>query len=1399
MRDRSYQWKRFLADRGQGISLADGGFMYDPDSEWGRLYNPNALAVEDARRMQNLVLLGPPGSGKSHLLRTEINAARQTDKRVFDVPDLRSFGSEDRFVSEIFGSSEIRDWQRGTHCLQMFIDSLDECLIRMGNMTMVLLEQLRKCPCDRLSLWIACRTGAWPASLERGLIDLWGEDSVRVMELTPLRRCDVVTAAESRTLDSEEFLHDVEFAGAVPFAIYPNTLEFLLRMYDSHHTLPRDAAELYRSGCLCLCQETDEMRADVHYVTSLNLEQRLAGAMRIAACTVFGNRGGVWTGSSRDGAPSEYIWLDDLCGGYEGTGSSRVQLDRRTLMEMLSTGLFTSRGPNRLGWAHQTYAEFLAAQFLVDHNVAVRNILSMIQCSADLGSRLIPKLQDTGAWLACQSSGVFDEVVKADPCALIAGGAATFKEEQRKALVDGVLHTIRDEGDVFDYSQPQLGKLAWSGLAAQLRAYIADSDEDLDVRRKAIEIAGLCGLTELDTTIADVALDHREPYRLRIKAASVVKSIGSDEARAFLKPLALEELRLGPYLDNQLKGYALMAVWPHCLSVRELFQTLTPPRIDEFIDSYHMFLSYEVTPGIHPDDLPVALSWVMEQDSQDQMPRSFTKLCNDIIAASWEYSHSAAVMQLLAGIAFHRASRYEPLVGGDNRFDFQARLRADQQIRRALLRGILPLVVEGERDPGILTYYESPLVISEDFEYVLTELEHEEDQAVQACLARLAMNLLDRSDPDHVRLIREAKERGLPFSEFLAPVRPAASVGTTEVSRQTRKGSSEPKAAQDDVVEPASHMNHLGDPFCAFEEETREEWARFSAGISGWLVDNDPGLKAFSRVAKIPGWEGIGAVARRKIIVSATRYLVQTKPVGHAIQLSANGVSDTAIAGWRALALLSDVHDGDLERLPEDVWRSWADILAGYPLVMVDDTHTDAVLVEQAYRHARGELIRALAARVSRAKNLEDHSILRRRIGYCWDEDMEDALLKMVSGEGATLEAVELAFSILIKNDCVEAYSIAETVLNSSEPGSDSAKAVIAGKALLCYGKDRGWSTVWPVMKASSQLGCRLLEETLCSSDHGRLPWEGSLSERRLGEFYRWLQCQYPPQEYALPLGAHYSDIKDKITELRDSIPRLIADRGTRDAYDELSLLAKEFPGSRHLKWATEQARRIAAAGAWHSLRPTEILAVVERPEARLVQTGNDLLDVICDSLRRLQLDLQGEPAAARFLWDKCDSQNGTVYRPKDEAHLRDFIKLHLERDLVNRRVVTNREVQIRPGEIVDLLVNAVGCSAGQDEQQVVSVAVEVKGCWNDSLMNAMKNQLVDRYLKDTECTHGVYAVGWFNCSQWQDDYRKAKSAKYTNICELGETLSAQARDLSQQAHVKVEAFVLDVALRGTP
>jgi hypothetical protein len=95
-----------------------------------------------------------------------------------------------------------------------------------------------------------------------------------------------------------------------------------------------------------------------------------------------------------------------------------------------------------------------------------------------------------------------------------------------------------------------------------------------------------------------------------------------------------------------------------------------------------------------------------------------------------------------------------------------------------------------------------------------------------------------------------------------------------------------------------------------------------------------------------------------------------------------------------------------------------------------------------------------------------------------------------------------------------------------------------------------------------------------------------------------------------------------------------------------------------------------------------------------------------------------------------------------------------------------------------------------------VTVIVEVKGCWHRELKTAMRTQLLERYLEDNHCQHGLYLIGWFKCDEWggEGDYRKHDVPNMT-IDEARKFFEAQAAELSQQ-DVKVKAVVLDARVR---
>ena len=261
----------------------------------------------------------------------------------------------------------------------------------------------------------------------------------------------------------------------------------------------------------------------------------------------------------------------------------------------------------------------------------------------------------------------------------------------------------------------------------------------------------------------------------------------------------------------------------------------------------------------------------------------------------------------------------------------------------------------------------------------------------------------------------------------------------------------------------------------------------------------------------------------------------------------------------------------------------------------------------------------------------------------------------------------------------------------------------------------------------------------------------------------------------------------------RTSIINLLKQRGTYRACDAIRKLQSELPELEWLKWVLADVQDETRRITWTPSRPDEILKLTDNPELRLVQNGDQLLDVIIESLRRLDMQLQAETPLAPYLWDRDGKADA---RPKDENSLSNYVKIHLDKDVKTRGIICNREVQIHRGERTDIHVDAIVPASFGNAYDIVSVIIEVKGCWNHDIHESMQGQLIDRYLKDNLCQHGLYLVGWFNCEQWdKKDYRRNQAY---SLCENKDDaqarFDAQASNFSQGS-LRVKALVLDVSL----
>jgi hypothetical protein len=265
---------------------------------------------------------------------------------------------------------------------------------------------------------------------------------------------------------------------------------------------------------------------------------------------------------------------------------------------------------------------------------------------------------------------------------------------------------------------------------------------------------------------------------------------------------------------------------------------------------------------------------------------------------------------------------------------------------------------------------------------------------------------------------------------------------------------------------------------------------------------------------------------------------------------------------------------------------------------------------------------------------------------------------------------------------------------------------------------------------------------------------------------------------------------RDSAVDLKDAVLRQLKNRGTFKACDALRRIAQELPELDWLKWTIQEAELNARRKTWIPPEPKHILSLVTEKQFHLVQNGDELLEVLIESLSRVKAKLQGETPSSRDIWDQASKK----YRPIGENDFSDYIKRFLDDDLKAKGVVVNREVRIHRGEKTDIHVDAISQAPNGKSYDTITAIIEVKGCWHTELFQAMETQLVGKYLKDNHCQHGLYLVGWFNCENWDDeDYRKGQAPKMT-MGEAQECLDSQAASLSEGG-LEIKALVINAAL----
>jgi hypothetical protein len=114
----------------------------------------------------------------------------------------------------------------------------------------------------------------------------------------------------------------------------------------------------------------------------------------------------------------------------------------------------------------------------------------------------------------------------------------------------------------------------------------------------------------------------------------------------------------------------------------------------------------------------------------------------------------------------------------------------------------------------------------------------------------------------------------------------------------------------------------------------------------------------------------------------------------------------------------------------------------------------------------------------------------------------------------------------------------------------------------------------------------------------------------------------------------------------------------------------------------------------------------------------------------------------------------------------------------------------------VDIHLSAVTANS---KRRLISLIIEVKGCWHKELKTALDTQLSMRYLKDNEAHYGIYLAVWFLCDEWdgREDWRKSHTPPH-GLTQIRAFLDDQANAVNANSQSTIRALVLDATIEGS-
>ncbi len=1378
---------RFLYSNPEHIFLDDGLLVDTPD------FTKNALIdLSEASKLPGGILLAEGGMGKSTFMKQLENLFQN------DCPLVKLFKIGE-YANDPSGLREALDASRTETHPVLLLDGIDEALDLGGPITRYIRDIRCSSDSDTLPIWLASRDC-------EAIRDICSETKLPIYYLAPLSKENIIELACISDLNGDDFLLAISNCGLTALCAKPLGCDFALSAFKENRLEEASQVGLWQSGIRKLC---DQAPSNARRQQDYSLDEIVSCCAWIALSLVLADRRFIW-GDEESNCPQHSLSIGEL---------QSNQFSKNLIRVSLSRGIFSPLGDGRVEFSHESYKNYLAAVAFKE-NIPSKSWDALL-FNAERNT-IYPQRMEIASWIAGYDAKFSETIFEIQPELLLCSVDSVRSIGADRLCEELLQRASTFPCNIFDtpFILANLHRLR--GSINIVESYLLNPNSNSRAIELATKIAEACGYSEISNIFAERALDKSLQLDWRVDASYAVCRLKDENAKARLKKL----LPLAPEEDpnDDLRGNLLRACWPKHLTGEELLDQLIAPQKTNYVGAYASFLRY-VLPysfynSINEENAVIFLRWAInslkgslnttelplaETDSieplekENSLKQNFLnkynalndddKFARIIYTICWQWAQNTEIRQLLVeGYVASIREPFSPILNETDTKEFGVQCFSeegflkDSSTRMMILEEILAHQEFKEHWLYRILNKPFPLCIADDLPLLFKRLiDNPTDKLANRMIACMQLILWQDWDfflreyaeqidelhalrPDLIKKAYEIRE------EYLST---AESVKKDETERKKEDEKYNRKIFQKQMEIDTWIKNKLKEP----QVEHFEQISCLLGTLNGFW-ERDFGID----LQKTSGWSKLEENEQCRVVELAERYLREA-------EIKTTEQSSFQFHVSRALTLIRLRKPDVFSQLDPNVWdRCSVELIKGY-------RHTNKELMDplldalsERFPKIAGQALLNVLHREMQCGNIAVIGVWGKRLS----EEQARLILDNVKKQDMRPEEYYLIFEELSKSDqkhLVENELDVFFKTSWAEPPTEEyhelrriafelAPDAYIDQLLRAISSNPAWGQEW-FEKVMRRENVELIKA------FRRCPLES------VAELYIWLHKTYPTTKCPDHIGCYSPSSIDNIYELKNYLTAFLKEGGKEGSEKAWEKISQEFPDQHWIKDCIYEARKAECGARLPVLSISELKTIVEDKncERRLIFSAQDLLELVMEKLQDYEDFLQGDTPRIGDLWN-----TNAPISPRDEEYLSGHLKSYLDLALTSN-IFVNREVQIRrklfkeggAGSRTDIWIQV-----NDENRKQLTLCIEVKCNWNPSSKNAIKNQLIEKYMSGGTAGAGILLLGWFECSSWNPPN---KPRMWPDIEAVNQELKKQVADEIAKGYI-IDAFILNCTMK---